>query len=208
MTRKIVFISVVSLLLLGAALVWIPRGPALPPGLTLAQGQNFGSTNLASPGPIGATTPSTGSFTSLTASGNVIMGNASLLLWSTASIQQLSSGVLQVGDTSTDSNSSMRMASLQVGGTKFTASGCANTTTAGGATAGQYVSVTGGTCSITITMGNTATAPNGWSCTANDITTAGDAGNIHQTGGSPTTAILTEGTVVASDVINFACVGY
>lgn len=57
-------------LLLGIAMYFIPRGgPSLPPGLTFAQSNqnNFGGNGggLASPGPIGGTTPSTGAFTAL-----------------------------------------------------------------------------------------------------------------------------------------------
>ncbi len=38
------------------------------------------------------------------------------------------------------------------GGTKFTASGCSNSTTVGGATAGTFASGTTGACTVTITM--------------------------------------------------------
>jgi hypothetical protein len=94
-------------------------------------------------------------------------------------------------------------------GTTFTSNaGCGDTTLVGGATAGKYTSVTAGTCTTVITMGNSATAPNGWSCTATDLTTAADAGNIKQTATTTTSASLNETTVVASDVIQFSCIGY
>jgi hypothetical protein len=94
-------------------------------------------------------------------------------------------------------------------GTTFTSNaGCGDTTLVGGATAGKYTSVTAGTCTTVITMGNSATAPNGWSCTATDLTTAADAGNVKQTATTTTSASLNETTVVASDVIQFSCIGY
>ena len=97
-------------------------------------------------------------------------------------------------------------------GTKFTTNqGCGeNTTTnlAGGATAGTITTVGSTSCSTIVTMGDTATAPNGWSCTAIDLTTSGDVTNPHQTATSATTATLASGTIVAADVIQFSCIGY
>jgi hypothetical protein len=108
--------------------------------------------------------------------------------------------------TITDTTGSIRLSSLQVAGTKFTASGCSNSTTVGGATAGSFASGTTGTCTVTITMGDSDTAPNGWSCTASDQTTP--ANLISQkTGGSTTTAVIT-GTTVSADVISFHCLAY
>lgn len=95
--------------------------------------------------------------------------------------------------------------SLKVNGTKFTASGCSNSTTVGGSTAGKLTSGTTGTCAVTITMGNSQAATNGWSCHFNDETTP--ANLISQNGGSTTTATFT-GTTVSGDVIDFACIGY
>ena len=93
-------------------------------------------------------------------------------------------------------------------GTKFTISGCSAGTTLGGATAGSFLSGTSGTCTVVITMNGAiglATAPNGWACTANDLTTPADV--IHQTATSTTTATLS-GTTVSGDVISFLCMGY
>lgn len=90
-------------------------------------------------------------------------------------------------------------------GTTFTASGCSNGTLAGGATAGNFTVTTGACGGVTITMGNSATAPTGWSCFAEDISTP--ANLWAQSGGSTTTAIL-NGTAAGSDVIKFACIGY
>jgi hypothetical protein len=95
--------------------------------------------------------------------------------------------------------------SYLVGGTTFTASGCSNTTLVGGATAGSFHSGTSGTCTVTITMGNSRSATNGWACYANDLTTTTDT--VKQTATTTTTATLA-GTTVTGDVINFACIGY
>lgn len=106
-------------------------------------------------------------------------------------------------DVATGFSYSAGMASV---GTKFTASGCTNSTTVGGATAGSYHSGTTGTCTVTITMGNSLSAPNGWDCTANDQTTPADKQQTIS-GGSQTTAVLS-GTTASGDVISFHCIGY
>lgn len=113
------------------------------------------------------------------------------------------------GNSLADTSCRFRAAGFMSLGTTFTSNaGCGDTTLTGGATAGKYTSVTAGTCTTVITMGNTATAPNGWSCTATDLTTAADAGNIKQTATTTTTASLNETTVAANDVIQFSCIGY
>jgi len=91
-------------------------------------------------------------------------------------------------------------------GTTFTASGCTNGTLVGGATAGKFTVGQNTACSITITMGNSATAPNGWSCFANDQTNAPSVA-IRQTGSNATTATLSM-TVATKDVVSFGCMGY
>lgn len=90
-------------------------------------------------------------------------------------------------------------------GTTFTASGCSNGTLVGGATGGTFVSGTTGACTVVITMGNSATAPAGWHCSASDRTTP--ANLYDQTSSSTTTATLS-GTTVSGDVISFVCIGY
>jgi hypothetical protein len=93
-------------------------------------------------------------------------------------------------------------------GTKFTTNnGCTDGTNAGGATAG-YFAVGSTSCTEIVTMGNSATAPNGWSCTVVDITTLADVTNPHQTSSSTTTATFVTGTVVSGDKIQFSCIGY
>lgn len=89
--------------------------------------------------------------------------------------------------------------------TKFTISGCSATTTLGGAAGGSFVSGTSGSCTVVITINGAtgATAPNGWVCTANDLTTPADA--MKQTSASTTTTVTLTGTTVSGDVINFGC---
>jgi hypothetical protein len=89
-------------------------------------------------------------------------------------------------------------------GTKFTASGCSNGTTVGGATAGSFASGTTGTCTVTVTMGSSATSVNGWACSVSDQTTA----NLMRETASNTTTATLSGTTVSGDVIVFGCIGY
>jgi hypothetical protein len=139
---------------------------------------------------------------------NAILGATSPGSTADTSLARGAAGRWDIGQsaTITDTTGSIRLSSLQVAGTKFTASGCSNSTTVGGATAGSFASGTTGTCTVTITMGDSDTAPNGWSCTASDQTTP--ANLISQkTGGSTTTAVIT-GTTVSADVISFHCLAY
>lgn len=87
------------------------------------------------------------------------------------------------------------------GGTKFTASGCSNSATVGGAIAGQFASGTTGTCTVTITL---PTAPNGWACRANDITTPAA---MNQTA-KATTSCTISGTTTSGDTVVFLAMGY
>lgn len=96
--------------------------------------------------------------------------------------------------------------SLKVTGTKFTASGCSNGTTVGGSTAGSFASGTTGTCTVTVTMGNSQSATNGWSCWASNQTTPAVI-FAQKAGGSTTTAVL-EGVTNSADVISWGCIGY
>lgn len=115
----------------------------------------------------------------------------------------LDNGTVQPGILSATTSSSSPY--FVVKGVKFTAVGCSNGTTVGGATAGKFTSGTTGVCAVTITMGSSATATNGWSCRANDETTP--ANLVSQSGGSTTTAVIT-GTTVSGDIIDFSCIGY
>lgn len=119
------------------------------------------------------------------------------------------SGYFDLGTGATSNTSGfLQSAGVIARGTTFTASGCGNTTLVGGATTGKYTSVTAGSCTITITMGNTGTAPTGWVCDMHDITTPADSANITLGTTNATTAAFVEGTVAANDVIAFKCTGY
>jgi len=107
--------------------------------------------------------------------------------------------------TQGDTSAKVQAAGFQSKGTKFTASGCSNSTTLGGASAGSFASGTTGTCTVTVTMGNTLTATNGWSCKANDLTTTADT--VNQTATTTTTVTLS-GTTVTGDLVNFFCMAY
>lgn len=93
------------------------------------------------------------------------------------------------------------------GGQPFTISGCSATSATGNGMVGSYTSGTSGTCTVTVTWVNNGnfSAPHGWACWANDLTTTADKQG--QTGGSTTTAIFS-GTTVSGDVVNFGCLPY
>ena len=100
----------------------------------------------------------------------------------------------------------LRLAGIESAGTKFTATGCSNSATVGGATAGSFTSGTTGTCTITISIGEGAVAPNGWSCAASDQTTP--ANLISQTTGGSTSTVVLTGTTFTGDLVSFHCTGY
>lgn len=87
-------------------------------------------------------------------------------------------------------------------GTKFTASGCSNSSTVGGAVAGQFASGTTGTCTVVITL---PASPNGWACSASDISTP--ANLISQSATSTTSCTIT-GSTTSGDTIVFKAMGY
>jgi hypothetical protein len=90
-------------------------------------------------------------------------------------------------------------------GRTFTATGCgAPTSITGGSTAGSFLAHAT-SCTVTVTMGNLATAPNGWVCSVWDVTTTADAlKEIAYT----TTTVTFSGTVAAGDKIIFGCTGF
>jgi hypothetical protein len=95
--------------------------------------------------------------------------------------------------------------SFQNIGTTFTASGCSNSTLVGGSSAGSFNSGTTGTCTVTVTMGNSVAASHGWACFPHDLTTPADV--INETA-TTTTTVTFSGTTVTADVINFGCEAY
>lgn len=121
-------------------------------------------------------------------------------------VSRLAAGVLEINNAAAaGSKGTLKLSSVISVGTKFTATGCSNSTTLGGATAGSFASGTSGTCTVVVTMGDTDTAPNGWSCSVHDVTTAADT--ILQTATAATTATFS-GTTVSGDVIIFGCQGF
>lgn len=131
-------------------------------------------------------------------------GHDNLLLGNTAQTTTNINGAIQLGAGKNISGNSLQAFTIPIlGTTTFTATGCTNSTLVGGATAGSYHSGTTGTCTVVITTG--LTAPNGWACFGNDLTTTADT--IKQTATSATTATLA-GTTVTGDVINFGCQAY
>jgi hypothetical protein len=161
-------------------------------------------------------------FTSLTAnpatSGVLNLANSDKVCWnggaggSDTCIRADGAGNLEIGAVGlnkagglTVNSGVTRIPGIISSGDRFKASGCGASEAVGGATAGKFRSGTSGTCTVTITMGAAQTAPHGWSCWANDLTTPGAL--IHQMGESPSTAVLS-GTTAAGDTINFGCTGY
>lgn len=128
------------------------------------------------------------------------------------SVSRAAAGSLAFGTgASGNTGAKVTAAGYISGGTKFTASGCSNSATLGGATMGHFTSGTTGTCTVVITM-NGATglsAPNGWICDGADRTTvpALFTGLFAQTGSSTTTATMA-GTTVSGDDMQFKCMGY
>jgi hypothetical protein len=96
---------------------------------------------------------------------------------------------------------------LAAGGTAAGITGtgaCATTSTQkGGAWSGQ-ITCTGTTGASTLVITPGTTAPNGWSCWANDLTTANA---LRQSAVAATTCTIA-GTVNANDVITFGAVAY
>jgi hypothetical protein len=90
-------------------------------------------------------------------------------------------------------------------GTTFTATGCGTPRSlTGGATAGSFLAQAT-SCTVTVTMGNLAKAPNGWSCSVWDVTTTADTlKEIAFT----TTAVTFSGAVASGDKIIFGCIGF
>jgi hypothetical protein len=108
----------------------------------------------------------------------------------------------------TANNAPVQAVNFTSGGALPTLTGtgaCATITTqAGGSTAGTFKCTgTTGASTVTLTLG--PTAPNGWTCWANDIT--------HTLSGSQSTAsatapVMTFSSVTANDVLNFGCLAY
>jgi hypothetical protein len=184
-------------------------------------GMSAGSVATNGNNNIVVTVSNTGGLTS--GSTNVLIGQANAITTGSTNIEisagnvhshitNTASNQLDIQDAIYASNTTTGPISLLGGsvsvGTKFTASGCTNSATVGGATAGQFASGTTGTCTVTITMGGASgsTAPNGWACHASDITTP--ANLIAQTSPVSATQCTITGTTVSGDTIVFSAEGY
>lgn len=95
-------------------------------------------------------------------------------------------------------------AAILSAGTKFTASGCSNGTTVGGATAGKFTSGTTGACTVTITL---PTATTDWNCLATNATTVANL-MVQTDTTAHTTSCTISGTTVTGDIIRFVAMGY
>lgn len=93
---------------------------------------------------------------------------------------------------------------IGTGGTTFTVAGCGAASPTGGATGGTFTVTTTGSCTATITMGDTQTAAHGWNCSANNVTTA----NLLRGVPNSTTTAKLIGTTVSGDTLSFACSKY
>lgn len=117
-------------------------------------------------------------------------------------------GTVNLGTGSTSgTGGAMAGVAFESAGTKFTASGCSNGTTVGGASAGKFT-LGANTCTVVITMNGATgfTANNGWSCHANDETTSAANATLYFPSNNATTASLSVPvTAGTTDVIDFGC---
>lgn len=117
-------------------------------------------------------------------------------------------GVLDIGSGGSGTTGKIKASSYMSVGTKFTTNaGCSETTLVGGGSVGKFSTVGSTGCTTIVTMGDTATAPNGWACFAHDLTTSADYNNP-RVSSNATTATIVTGTIVSGDVIEFGCIGY
>jgi hypothetical protein len=96
-------------------------------------------------------------------------------------------------------------------GTTFTTTGCSVSATTGGATAGK-MTIGANTCTILITLAGATgvTAKHGWSCGANDETTAAGNTQLYFTAANSATQVTLSvpATAGTTDVIDFRCTAY
>lgn len=93
---------------------------------------------------------------------------------------------------------------VSVGSTFTSSAGCSETSLTGGATAGFFLAGAP-SCTTTVKMGLSATAPNGWACSVWDITTTD---YVMKETASTTTTVTFSGTVAPNDKIIFGCIGF
>lgn len=168
------------------------------------------ATALTTPGPIGGTTASTVACTTCTATQFLSAGANSEAFGFSASTgwggstSSLTATIAGTGYLSMTGSVVSIVEPLQIGGTKFTASGCSLSATVGGRVAGQYTSGTTGTCTVTMTASGGA-VNNAYVCMVWNVTTPADPQIMSA---STTTTATFTGTTVSGDIIKFMCVGY
>jgi hypothetical protein len=92
----------------------------------------------------------------------------------------------------------LKLRSEIAAGTAPTLSGCSFSSQLGANGAGSFLSGTTGTCTVTITFSGT-TAPSGWRCSADDLSTAN---TMRQTAYTTTSCTLA-GTTVSGDLVTY-----
>lgn len=136
-------------------------------------------------------------------------GSTNFLFWNARSVMTSpSNGVVMMQNNARTAAAKLQVGGVQSIGTTFSIAGCATTSAlTGGATAGSFSTTAVGACAAVITMGDSLTATNGWSCHANNRTHATSANILVETASNTTTATLS-GTTASGDVIDFACTAY
>jgi hypothetical protein len=151
----------------------------------------------------------------------MVLSNVTGLMWGSGF-----AGSIQTGDVTLDRDAAgvlgvqsgapgttaanyraLKASALISGGTTFTATGLSVGTLVGGATAGTFALGANGPGTVVVTMGNTATAPTGWSCWGSDrsLLTA----LVDQSASTTTTASINIPTgALSGDVVSFGCLGY
>jgi hypothetical protein len=149
----------------------------------------------------------TNSVITIRSDGNVSFTNASNNAFSTVDtgIARNVAGVVEIDNSINGTLREILVRSYVGGGSTPTNSGtCAITTQVGGNTVGTFVA--SGACAAgTYILAFGYTAPNGWSCSAQDRTTITD--NVQQIS-STTTAATFRATTANLDVVQFKCMAY
>lgn len=143
--------------------------------------------------------------------GNATSGTANYTALAIGGCSTSSSGLIWTTNTGWGCNTAINAATstgLVSTGTKFTTSGCSVSSTTGGAAAGTFT-IGAANCTVVVTINGATglTAPNGWSCAADD--TSALTILVSQSSSSQTTASFNiPVTAGNTDVVKFFCMGY